>query len=108
MSHLGRLLDTFLPLLASVVFVVLWLYVAIAILTDSPLPADTWAWLQGLDVVAAVAAWLALLPIGVFLWAWDSGLEPLFFGLVLVALGVWTALAWSSSVRALARRRRQA
>jgi len=106
MSRLGRLLDTFLPVLASVVFVALWIYVALALFTDSALPADTWDWLQSLGLVAAVVAWLAILPIGVFLWAWQADLEPIFFGLVMLGLVGWTWIAWAGAVRSLARRRR--
>ena len=106
MSRLGRTLDVTLPILASIVFVVVWIYVALAVLTDSTLPADTWTWLSGLELVPAVVAWIALLPLAVFLWAWQADLEPIWFGLIMVALAGWTFLAWSGSVRALARRRR--
>ena len=107
MSRLGRTLDVTLPILASIVFVVVWIYVALAVLTDSTLPADTWTWLSGLELVPAVVAWIALLPLAVFLWAWQADLEPIWFGLIMVALAGWTFLAWSGSVRALARRRRR-
>lgn len=104
MSRLGRILDVALPVLASVVFVVLWIHVVLALFTDSTVPADTWAWLEGLDLVAAVVAWLALLPLGVFLWAWQAELEPIWFGLVMVLLIGWTFIAWSGSMRVLVRR----
>jgi hypothetical protein len=103
MSRLARILDTGLPILASAVFIVVWIYVALALFTDSTLPADTWAWLEGLELVPAVIAWIALLPLGVFLWAWQAELEPIWFGLVMVLLAGWTFIAWSGTVRALAR-----
>ena len=106
MSWLARALDTGLPMLASIVLVVLWLYVVLALFTESSLPADTWDWLQGLDTVPAVVVWLAILPVGVFLWAWQAELEPIFFGLVMLALAGWTWIAWAGAVRSLARRRR--
>lgn len=105
MRRLARLLDITLPILASVVLVLVWAYVALALFTDSALPADTWAWLEGLELVPAVIAWLLLLPLGVFLWAWQAELEPIWFGLVMVGLAGWTFLAWSGSIRALVRRR---
>ena len=108
MSRVGRSLDTVLPLLASIVFVVVWIYVALAFFADSTLPADTWDWLEGLDLIAAVVAWIALLPLGVFLWAWQADLEPIWFGLVMALLVGWTWLAWASTARALRRRRRAA
>ncbi len=107
MARLGRTLDVTLPFLASIVLVVLWVYVALVLFTDSSVPADTWAWLEGLEVVPAVVAWIAVLPLGVFLWAWQAGLEPIWFGLVMALLVGWTFLAWSSSVRSIGRRRRR-
>ncbi len=106
MSRLGRFLDTVLPILAAIVFVVVWVYVALAAFTESTLPADTWAWLEGLDMASAVIAWIAILPLGVFLWAWHAELEPIWFGLIIALLVGWTFIAWSGSVRALARLRR--
>jgi len=102
-GRIGRILDVTLPVYASLVFVVVWLYVALAVFTDSSLPADTWAWLQGLDTIAAIVAWLAILPLGIFLWAWQAGLEPVFFGLIMAALVGWTFIAWSGSLRAYRR-----
>ena len=104
MRRFARFLDVTLPVLASIVFVVVWVYVALALFTDSALPSDTWAWLEGLDLVPAVIAWLALLPLGVFLWAWQADLEPIWFGLVMVGLAGWTFVAWSGTVRAFVRR----
>jgi len=43
----------------------------------------------------------------VFLWAWQAELSPVIFGLVMVLLVGWSFLAWSSLVRAVARRRRR-
>jgi hypothetical protein len=106
-SRPGRFLDVTLPILASIVFVVVWGYVALALFSESPLPTDTWAWLESLDLVRAVVVWIALLPLGVFLWAWHAELEPIWFGLVMALLVGWTFLAWSGSIRALARRRRR-
>ena len=90
---IGRILDLTLPAYASVVFVALWVYVVLAVFTDSSLPADTWAWLQGLEAIAAIVAWLAVLPLGIFLWAWQADLEPVFFGLIMAALAGWTFIA---------------
>ena len=107
MTRLARLLDTGLPILASIVFAIVWIYVALAVFTDSTLPADTWSWLQGLELIPAVIAWLALLPLGVFLWAWFAELDTIWFGLVMVLLVGWTWLAWVGMARALLRRGRR-
>ena len=105
MSRLARLLDTGLPILASLVFVVVWIYVALTSFTDSSLPADTWAWLEGLELVPAVVAWIALLPLGIYLWAWQAELDPIWFGLVMLLLVGWTWIAWAGTARSLARLR---
>jgi hypothetical protein len=107
MSRLALILDTVLPIAASLVFVVVWIYVALAVFTESTLPADTWAWLEGLDLVPAVIAWIAILPLGVFLWAWFAELDAIWFGLVMLGLVGWTWIAWAGMARALVRRRRR-
>ena len=102
-SRLGRSFEIALSVYASVVFVGLWLYVAAAVFTDGALLADTWAWLSGLDTIPAILVWMAILPIAIFLWAWQANLEPLFMGLVMLGLVVWTGIAWSGLVRLLLR-----
>ncbi|HEX5826099.1 MAG TPA: hypothetical protein VFY23_01145 [Candidatus Limnocylindrales bacterium] len=80
---------------ALAVFAVTWVYIAAAVLTDGALLADTWAWLTGLGAIATVLAWLALLPLAVFLWAWQANLDPLAMALVVAGLVGWTMLAIS-------------
>jgi hypothetical protein len=104
-ARVGQVLEVVLVVLASLVFVGLWLYVAAAILADGTLLADTWAWLGGLDTIAAIVVWVAILPIGVFLWAWQADLEPIWMGLVMAGLVGWTGIAWSGLARLAARRR---
>lgn len=99
----GRAVEVALKLYASAVFVVLWLLVAAAVFTDGALLEDSWAWLSGLDTLAAAVVWLAILPIGVFLWAWQAALEPLWMGVVLLGLVAWSAIGFSGLV-GLARR----
>lgn len=88
-----------LTLYVAAVFVLLWVYVAAAVFTDGELLADTWAWLSGLDTIAAVVVWIAILPVAVFLWAWQAGLEPVAMGLVMLGLVAWTAMAASAVLR---------
>jgi hypothetical protein len=104
-ARVGQVLEVVLVVLASLVFVGLWIYVAAAILADGTLLADTWAWLGGLDTIAAIVVWVAILPIGVFLWAWQADLEPIWMGLVMAGLVGWTGIAWSGLARLAARRR---
>lgn len=86
---------------AFAVFVALWVGLAWSLLVDPSLPDEAWAWLRGLDTAPQVVAWIAVLPIGVGLWAWTSSWPPLV--LVLVGLGMvaWTLVAVAGVVRAL-------
>jgi len=87
--------------------VVLWLYIAVAAFTDGKLLTDTWAWLGGLDTIPAIVAWVAILPIAAWVWAWQAGLEPLLMGLVLLGMAAWTMAAFGGSLRTLRRARRR-
>jgi MYXO-CTERM domain-containing protein len=82
----GRVVEVALSIGALIVFAILWFYVAAAAFTDGSLPDDTWAWLSSLDTLAAVVAWLALLPLAVFLWSLQADLEPWMMGLVMLGL----------------------
>ena len=101
---LGRTLELVLPVLASIVLVVLWIYVVLAAFTASTLPADTWAWMSSLEPVATIVVWVALLPLGVFLWAWQEDLEPLVMGAIMLLLAGWTWIAWAGLARMAWRR----
>ncbi len=103
-GRLARVLEIVLKVYACAIFVLLWVYVALAALTESSLPADTWVWLSGLSTVAAVIVWLAILPVAVFLWASQADFEPLVMGLVMLGLVAWTVVAWAGLFR-LRRRR---
>lgn len=102
----GRSLELAIAIYGSVVFVLLWVYVASAVLTDGQLLADSWAWLSSLDLVPAVVVWILVLPVAVFLWAWQAGLEPLWMAVVMLGLVLWTGIAWSGLMRTLLRRSR--
>ena len=103
-QRIGRAMEIVFPILATIVFVILWVYVVLASFTDSPLPADTWAWLSGLDTIAAVIVWIIILPLAVYLWAWQADLEPVWMGLVMLGMVAWTSLAVSGLRRGLFRR----
>ena len=103
-GRIGRAVELVLVVIASLVFVLLWVYVALDVLTDSSLPADTWAWLSGLPLVATIVVWIAILPLGVYLWAAQADLDQIWMGLVMVGLVAWTWIAWSGLVRVMWRR----
>jgi hypothetical protein len=101
---LGRALEVALSLYGAAIFTLLWVGFAIGLATDGRVLTDAWAWLTGLEPVAAVVAWILLLPIAVGLLAWDADLAPLAGAAVLVALVVWTLAAASGLVRTFRRR----
>jgi hypothetical protein len=103
-GRIGRAIELVLVVAASLVFVLLWVYVALDVLTDSTVPADTWTWLSGLDLIGAIVVWIAILPVGVYLWAAQADLDQLWLGLVMLGLVAWTWIAWSGLVRVLWRR----
>ena len=108
-GRVGRAIELVLTVAASTVFVALWVYVALDVFTDSSLPADTWTWLSGLELVPAIVTWVVILPLGIYLWATqDAQLEPVWMGLIMLGLVVWTSIAWSGLVRVLRRRARGA
>ena len=92
----GRIVGLVLAVGALAVLTVTWMYVAAALVTDGSLLASTWAWLTGLDTLAAIVAWVAFLPLGVFLLAWQADLAPWAMGLVMAGLVGWTLLALSA------------
>ena len=103
-TRLSHRVELALSVYASAVFVILWAFVAVAAVTDAALVGETWAWLDGLDTIGAIIVWLAILPVAVFLWAWQAGLDVLLMGLLMVGLAAWSAVAWSGLLRALSRR----
>ena len=89
---------------AVVVFAVLWLGFAVGLVTGGQVFADAWAWLNGLEPIARIAAWILFLPIAVGLWAWNAGLPTPAMAAIGVGLIAWTLLAVGSLVRSVRRR----
>jgi hypothetical protein len=103
-DRVGRALEIVLGLCAAAVFTLLWVGFAVGLATGGRILADAWAWLSGLEPLAAVVAWILLLPIAVGLWAWNAVGSPLVMGAVAVGLVAWTLVAASSAVRTFRRR----
>ena len=99
----GRALEVALSLYGAAVFTVLWAGLAVGLVTGGGLLVDAWAWLTGLEPVAAVGAWILVLPIAVGLWAWNAVGSSLVTGAVAVGLVAWTLVAVSGLVRTFRR-----
>lgn len=101
--RLGRGIEIGISLYGAAVFMVLWIGLAVGLATDGRLLADGWAWLTGLEPVAAVATWILILPIGVGLWAWNEVGSEVLVGLVAVGLVGWTLVAVNGLVKVFRR-----
>ena len=99
-----RALEIFLGLYGAAIFAVLWVGFVVGLATGGDLLVDAWAWLSGLEPVAAVIAWVLLLPIAIGLWAWNAVGSPLVTVAVGVGLVAWTLVMASGLLRTLRRR----
>jgi hypothetical protein len=95
----GRALELALSLYGAAVFTVLWAGFAVGLVSGGGLLVDAWAWLTGLEPIAAVAAWILVLPIAVGLWAWNAVGSSLVTGAVAVGLVAWTLVMASGVMR---------
>lgn len=77
---------------AFIVFGVLWIAFAYAIVANQGGLDATWQWIGGLPMVAQVVVWLLFLPVVVGLWVWENA-WPLVLRLVVVA-GLGGATLW--------------
>ena len=99
----GRALEIGLSLYGIAIFTVLWVGFAVGLATGGDLLIDAWAWLTGLEAVAAVIAWILLLPIAVGLWAWNAVGSALVIGAVAGGLVVWTLVMAAGAMRTFRR-----
>lgn len=99
----ARALEITLALWATVIFALLWAGLAMGLATGGGLFADSWAWLTGLEPLAAVLVWILTLPIAVALWAWNADLPQLAALAVAVGLIAWSLVAVSGVLRTFRR-----
>ena len=90
-----------LSIYAIVIFAILWVGFAIALVVNREWMDLLWNWVQALPTVAEVIVWVLFLPIMVGLWIWESSWPALVGVLAFVGLVVWTLLAVSSFVRGM-------
>jgi len=92
-----RLLSTY----AIVIFAILWVGFAVALVVNQEWLDSLWNWVRGLPLAAEIFVWMALLPIMVGLWIWTSSWPVLVQLLGAAGIVGWTAVAVSSFVRAV-------
>jgi hypothetical protein len=93
----SRVLSTY----AIVIFALLWVGFAIALVVNREWLDLLWNWVRALPFVAEIIVWVLFLPIMVALWIWESSSPALVSLLAFAGIVVWTLLAVSSFVRAV-------
>ena len=91
-----RVLSTY----AVVIFAMLWVGFAIALIANREWLDLLWNWVQGLPTVLQIIVWVVFLPITVGLWIWESSWPGLVRLLASAGIVGWTFLAVSSFLRA--------
>jgi len=92
-----RVLSTY----AIVIFAILWVGFAIALVVNREWLDLLWNWVRALPSVAEIIVWVLFLPIMVGLWIWESSWPALGHLLAFAGIVVWTLLAVSSFLRAV-------
>jgi len=94
-----RVLSTY----AIVIFTMLWVGFAIALVVNREWLNLLWNWVQALPSVSEIIVWVLFLPIMVGLWIWESSWPDLVRLLAFAGIVGWTLLAVSSFMRAVRR-----
>jgi hypothetical protein len=92
-----RLLSTY----AIVVFAILWVGLAMALVVNREWLDLLWNWVRELPTVVEIVVWLLILPIMTGLSVWESSWPMLARLLAYAGIIVWTLLAGSSFSRAV-------
>jgi len=86
---------------AIVIFVVLWVGFAIALVVNREWLDLLWNWVRALPSVAEIIVWVLFLPITVGLWIWESSWPALVRLVGFAGIVAWTLLAVSGLLRAV-------
>jgi hypothetical protein len=92
-----RVLSTY----AIVIFAMLWVGFAIALVVNREWLDLLWNWVRALPSVAEIIVWVLFLPIMAGLWIRESSWPDLVRLLAFAGIFVWTLLALSSLLRAM-------
>ena len=84
----ARVLSTY----AVVIFALLWVGFAIALVVNREWLDLLWNWVRALPIVAEIIVWVLFLPIMVALWIWESSWPFLVRLLGFAGIGGWTLI----------------
>lgn len=85
---------------ANVIFVVLWVGFAIALIVNREWLDVLWNWAQALPLAPKIIAWVLFMPVMAGLWIWESSWPALGRLAGLAGIAVWTLVAVSSLYKA--------
>ena len=92
-SFWNDLVSKTLTIYANVIFVVLWVGFAIALIMNREWLDVLWNWAQALPLFPKIIVWALFLPILVGLWIWESSWPVLGRLAGLAGIVGWTLLA---------------
>ena len=85
----SRVLSTY----AVVVFAILWIGFAIALVANREWLDVLWDWVRDLPTVTEIIIWVFFLPIMGGLWIWESSWSALVSVLAFIGIVIWTLVA---------------
>ena len=98
-SFWGDTVPRALTFYAIVIFVVLWVGFAIALVLNPEWLDILWNFVRELPLVAEIIVWVLFLPIMVGLWIWESSWPALVRLLGFAGIVAWTLLPVRSLLR---------
>lgn len=81
---------------ANMIFLVLWVGFAVALIINREWLEEIWNWTQALPLIPKVFVWVLFLPLLVGLWIWESSWPFLGRLVGFAGIGIWTLLAVNS------------
>lgn len=100
-SFWSNIVPRAISIYAIVIFVVLWVGFAIALVVNREWLGSLWNWVRALPSVAEIIIWVLFLPIMVGLWIWQSSWPALVRLVGFAGIVAWTLLAVSGFLRAV-------
>ena len=88
-----------LSIYAIVIFAILWVGFAVALVVNPEWLDLLWDWVRGLPLVVEIIVWVLLLPIMGGLWIWHSSWPVLVRVLGFAGIVGWTVVAVVNFVR---------
>ena len=90
-----------LSIYAIVIFVLLWVGFALALVVNQDWLDLLWSWVRSLPLVVEIIVWVLFLPIMVGLWIWESSWPALVRLLGFAGIVAWTLVAVSGLRKAM-------